>query len=364
MTTRRGFLTSLLAAGSLPALSWADAGSPDYVAAAREADGGFALFGLTADGADTFRVPLPTRGHAAAAHPTRPEAVAFARRPGTFALVIDCATGAALERLEAPAGHHFMGHGEFLHGGRILCTAENAFEARAGRIGLWSRADGYRRIGEIDTGGLGPHDLKRLPGTEILAVANGGIFTHPDHGGGREKLNLPTMQPSLAYIDLQDGILEQVALDPELHLNSIRHLALGPDGLVAFAMQWQGDPYDPVPLLGLHRRGEAVRLLSAPVGLQTEMQGYAGSIAFNGDGTEVGITSPRGGRLHRFTAEGEFAGEWRRADICGLAPAPGGFFATDGGGALHRVTDTGGTPLGLRARNWDNHAVALGRART
>jgi hypothetical protein len=65
---------------------------------------GFFLHGLTASGGSAVPDPLPGRGHAAAAHPTRAEAVAFARRPGTFALVIDCATGETRHRLTPPEG--------------------------------------------------------------------------------------------------------------------------------------------------------------------------------------------------------------------------------------------------------------------
>jgi len=85
MTSRRAFLAGL-AAAAVPLPSWADAGSPAWLACAMEPDGGFALFGLALDGSDTFRLPLPTRGHAGAAHPSRPEAVVFARRPGGWAL--------------------------------------------------------------------------------------------------------------------------------------------------------------------------------------------------------------------------------------------------------------------------------------
>ena len=65
MTSRRTFLKGLIAATSIPTVTWADAGAPAYVAAARELDGSYALFGLTADGQDLFRIPLPNRGHAA-----------------------------------------------------------------------------------------------------------------------------------------------------------------------------------------------------------------------------------------------------------------------------------------------------------
>jgi len=151
-----------------------------------------------------------------------------------------------------------------------------------------------------------------------------------------------------------------VELDPGLHRNSIRHLAPGPEGTVAFAMQWQGDPAEPVPLLGLHRRGGRTVLAEAPLAEQIAMQGYAGSVAVAGDGAEVAITSPRGGRLHRFTPDGRFLGALRRGDICGLAAAPGGYLASDGQGALHAVTGGESRLLSTAARAWDNHIVRLG----
>ncbi len=358
MATRRAFLASFLAASALPTLTWADAGNPAFLAAAQEADGGYALFGLDARGADLFRIALPDRGHAAAAHPTAPEAVAFARRPGTFALVFDCTTGAVLRRLEAPAGAHFYGHGAFVAGGDVLCTTENRIETGEGRIGLWSRAEGYRRIGEAKSGGIGPHDVKTLADGATLAVANGGIRTDPAYQ--REKLNLDTMRPNLTYLDVEAGIIEQVELDPELHHDSIRHLALGPDGLVAFAMQWEGDTAEAPPLLGLHRRGAAPILAEADLAEQIAMVGYAGSIAMDRAGAQVAITSPRGGRIHVFGAgDGAFLGAIRRADVCGIGPAAHGFVATDGMGGVSALDGDALATLATPMRAWDNHLIAI-----
>ncbi|TNF21771.1 MAG: DUF1513 domain-containing protein [Rhodobacteraceae bacterium] len=349
---RRAFLASLLASASLPAASWADAGSPAYLAAAREGDGTYALFGLDAACQDIFRIPLPARGHAACAHPAAPEAVAFARRPGTFALVIDCATGQTRHHLQAPEGRHFYGHGVFAREGRILVTTENDIASGEGRLGLWDRQAGYSRIGEIASGGIGPHDILALPG-DLLAVANGGIRTHPDHG--RDKLNIPTMRPTLTYMDLSGEVLEQVTLDPALHKASIRHLAWR-DGLLAFAMQWQGPLPDPAPLLGLHRRGSAPLLCAAPEGEHLAMQGYAGSVAISAG--RIGITSPRGGRLHLFDHGGSFRTSLHRADICGLAAGADGLLATDGRGGILAAGERF-APLAHAARNWDNHLVRI-----
>ena len=349
MLSRRRFLAAA-ALASLPVPGWAAAGSPALLAAAREASGAFALYGLTASGAVAFRIPLPDRGHAAAAHPDRAEAVAFARRPGTFALVIDCAAGRMAHRLDAPAGRHFYGHGAFLDGGRVLATTENEIDTGTGILGLWDAAAGYARIGEVETGGIGPHEVVRLPGTEVLAVANGGIRTHPDHG--REKLNIATMRPSLAYVE--DGrLVEQVALPERLHRASIRHLAVRADGMVAVALQWQGSADPTVPLLATHRRGAALLPRLAGAADQALMEGYAGSAAFSGDGTEIAITGPRGSVAHVYTAEGDGPPRLvHRPDICGVAPLGAGLAFTDGTGGLI------GPDLGVKLPlAWDNHLV-------
>ncbi|MWD29732.1 DUF1513 domain-containing protein [Aquicoccus sp. SCR17] len=357
MPTRRTFLATLAAAATAPALTWADAGSPHYLAAAREASGAYALFGLTDRGEDLFRIPLPDRGHAAAAHPKAPEAVAFARRPGRFALVIDCVSGRVLHELEAPEGRHFYGHGAFIADGDVMVTPENAFETGEGKLGLWSRREGYARIGEIATHGTGPHDILRMK-DDVMVVANGGILTHPDRG--REKLNIDSMEPSLVYLTPEGELLEQVVLEPDLHKNSIRHLAQTEDGLVAFAMQWQGDLSDPVPLLGLHRRGQAPVLCQADLGEQLAMKGYAGSVALDATGRLAGITSPRGGRVHLFDLDGGFVESLRRQDVCGLATAPGGMVASDGLGAILGIGAGGVEPRHVaEGRSWDNHMVAV-----
>lgn len=356
MTTRRGFLASLLAASAVPTLTWADAGSPAFLACAKEGDGSYALYGLAANGADTFRIPLPARGHAGAGHPVRPEAVFFARRPGSYALVVDCAVGAVRHRLEPAEGRQFNGHGAFLEGGSILVTSEQVTDGSDGRLGIWDADAGYARIGELATGGIGPHEVLLLPDGRTVAVANGGIQTD---AWDRDKLNLPDMAPNLSYMTLADGVVEQAALAPELHFNSIRHLAARDDGLLAFAMQWEGPEEFTPPLLGLHRRGGDVRLAAAPEGEHELLQNYAGSIAISGDGSEIAITSPRGGRVHRFDGSGRFLGAMTRADVCGAATLADGFLLTDGLGGVLKLSHGKASPLGLRSRAWDNHVVRL-----
>lgn len=193
-STRRAFLRGAAGASTValvPRVTWAAVGSPQYIAAAGLPDGSFWLLGLTDAGTETFRLPLPARGHAAAAHPERPEAVAFARRPGTFAVVIDCAEGREIAELHSPADRHFYGHGAFSPDGTLLFTTENAISEGTGRLGIWDARSGYKRIGEISSGGSGPHEVRLVPNSMLLAVANGGIETDPT--SGRSELNIATM---------------------------------------------------------------------------------------------------------------------------------------------------------------------------
>lgn len=214
------------------AASPAEPTSPTLFLSARTTfDGAHGFAGFTPDGAAAFEVALPGRGHSSALRPNSLDVVAFARRPGTFLAVIDRRQGRVRQHIDAATGRHFYGHGVFSPDGRLLYTTENAFDQDGrGVIGVYDATDGYRRIGEIDSGEIGPHDLRLLADGRTLVVANGGILTHPDVG--RAKLNLATMTPSLAYIDRKTGrLLEEVRLAPNMHQNSIRHLAVTVDDL-------------------------------------------------------------------------------------------------------------------------------------
>lgn len=353
MTTRRAVLAAMLAT-TIPKPSWASVGNPAYLAAARDPDGSFAFYGLTADGMDVFRIPLPARAHAGAGHPTRPEAVLFARRPGAYALVVDCHNGQVRHKLTPPAGSHINGHGVFIEDGDVLLTSEQVSDTSEGRLGLWDTRQNYSRIGEIATGGIGPHDVKLLPDETTIVVANGGIATDPTN---RQKRNIETMRSNLCLMN-GSRIIDQVELPRELRKNSIRHLAVAPKGQVAFAMQWQGLEGSVVPLMGLYDRGK-ITLASAPDQDVLQMKGYAGSISLSGDGRQVAITSPRGGRLQIYSTDGRLRAVHERRDICGLAPHETGFLTTDGGGGVLSFNERGSKSFGLRRRAWDNHIVAL-----
>ena len=351
MATRRSFITGLLATGLAPKPTWAEAGNPSYLTAGMKPDGSYVLCGLASDGSITFELPLPARGHAAAAHPTAPEAVAFARRPGTYAIVLDCSNGSAKAHLTAPPGRHFYGHGAFSSGGELLFTTENDFENARGVVGVWNARKDYEQLGEFSSGGTGPHDIKLMPDGETLVVANGGIETHPETG--RTKLNLPTMRSNLSYLSFDGLIKAQVELGPEHQRNSIRHLAVSGGSDVAFAMQWQGDLTDDRPLLGVHNR------LSQRLHLFVEasvrgMQGYLGSIAIHNGNNQIATTSPRSGVVQVFGMD-RLHHSSSLSDVCGIAASRSGFIVTTGTGVV-QATETGGIEHDLA---WDNHLIAV-----
>jgi hypothetical protein len=357
MHGRRHFLSGLVAAGLIPKPVWADAGSPSFLSAAAKPDGSYVLCGISDSLRVLFQIPLPARGHAAAAHPTKPEAVAFARRPGTFALVIDCASGTQTTLLEAPQGRHFYGHGTYAADGSLLYTTENDYNAGQGRIGVWDTRRGYRRIDEWSSGGIGPHDIQHLPHRDTLVIANGGIDTHPD--SGRAKLNIPTMRPNLAYIEAGE-LIEVAELPSDYHKNSVRHLAVSDAGEVAFGMQWQG-AQTAETLVGLHRLGAPVQPMSTPLGEVRKMNGYVGSVAFGKGGRTIVATSPRGGVIQFFDANSQsYMQSTELADACGLAAHAMGLVVSSGNGALRQIDQNRISLSQSFDLAWDNHLVAIG----
>ncbi|MEL6294713.1 MAG: DUF1513 domain-containing protein [Pseudomonadota bacterium] len=356
MPSRRAFLAGLTSASLTPTLGWADVGNPIALSAALRPDGQHVLVGLTAAGAITFEIPLPARGHAAAAHPDVAEAVAIARRPGTFAKVIDCARGAVIQTLHAPQGRHFYGHGAFSSDGTLLFTPENNIATGQGWIGVWDRSAGYKRLDSFTSAGIGPHEILRLP-NGLLAVANGGIRTHPSTG--RDKLNLDTMRPNLVLFDASGQLTDFAELPADLHQNSLRHIAAARDNTVVCGFQWQGDPFDAPPLVALYTGDGTLSQAQMDDTALFGLDGYIGSVsAFGND--HYAASAPRGNTTFVFDAAGAQTGAVRATDVCGLCAAPQDTcVVTDGTGRVHWLRDNTLTQIATHPLAFDNHLVAL-----
>jgi hypothetical protein len=343
------------------ARSTGDASTEPRYLAARRHDDGFEAVLLDARGHLARSVPLPARGHSFAIDAARGRAVVFGRQAGFYATAFDLHGNTPATALPLPEDRHFFGHGVYGSDGHLLFATENDFEAGRGVLGVYDASLGgaYRRIGEFDSDGIGPHEVVLMPDGRTLCVANGGILTHPDYG--KLELNLDTMAPSLVYLDMRNGrVVDRVTLPATLHRLSIRHLAVAADGAVWFGMQYSGPAQDRPPLIGRHRRGQsAPELFAGPPDVLRRLRNYVGSLSTDAAGEVIAASSPVGGLVTYWNAaDGAYMGCTDIADGCGVAPAAGnGFLVSSGeGDLLHAGPGLAPTLLDRDpATAWDNH---------
>ena len=362
---RRRFLTLAALAGLSPAVLRAaphlsEDDGPLYLAA-RRANGRYEAVVLNAQGRAQQVIPMPDRGHSFALDPARGRAVAFGRQPGFFAVAFRIDGSQPPVALQAADGRHFFGHGVFLSDGQRMIATENDYEAGHGVLGIYDASPGgdYRRIGEFETGGIGPHEVVLMPDGKTLCVANGGILTHPDYG--KLALNLDTMQPSLAYIDATSGrLLERVTLSSQWHRLSIRHSVLAADGAVWFGCQHMGPASEQPPLVGRHRRGHEPELFAGPRDVLRNCRNYIGSVSADSAGRVIATSSPVGNQVIYWDADsGRSLGVTHLADGCGVAPlGPSRFLINSGMGALVQTGPDAPVQSILApssSLSWDNH---------
>lgn len=361
---RRAFLgggAALIGAAALAGPASASVTPQLFAAARRDADG-FAAAVFDANGRDVRRIALPGRGHDVAFHAATGRCVAFARRPGNFAVAFSASGRQLPIAFTTPADRHFYGHGVFSRDGQLLYATENDYDGARGCIGIYDAAGRYQRVGELPSGGIGPHDVQLSQDGRHLIVANGGIETHPDIGRGRAKLNLATMSPNIARVSLASGeMVETLELSPDLAKVSLRHLELaGQQRIVVGAQTQRGAPGDAPIAFASDSRGRLVPLV-LPRDISKRMQNYVSSIAVDAAGEVAAVTSARGATVAFFDlGTRRYLGHRLRPDVSGIAPARSGFLITSGAGDI--ATATPNAPLSINAataHQWDNHARAL-----
>lgn len=358
---RRHFLkaagAAFLAGLSAPARAATLDADAVFATAFQKRDGSFGAAILSESGKLLHQVALPDRGHDVTFDPVSRQSVVFARQPGTFAVVFDHSGRSAPKTISSIPGRHFFGHGVFSPDGALLYATENDFDNAAGMVGIYDARDGFRRLGEFPTHGVGPHELLLLGDGKTLAVANGGIETHPDFG--RAKLNLPTMKPSLVFIDRISGELnESHELPASLHKLSIRHMDIDTAGTVWFGCQHEGPASETPLLVGRAAPGRELQLIDMPGDVLGGFRNYIGSVAANRGAGTVAVSSPQGNSFAIFdAASGRMVASHALTEVCGLAPDGAAFRATTGTG---EITD----PRGEITRNpefvWDNHLSRIG----
>lgn len=337
---------------------------PLFASAFRKANGTYGIGILDDLGQVLAEVSLPGRGHGIAISPDKTRWVAFARRPGAFAVVIHPFDRVEPHVLAASKGRHFYGHGCFSADGRLLYSVENDFDAARGVVGVYDMSAAEpKRIGEFDTFGVGPHDILMSVDGRALIVANGGIETHPDKA--REKLNLDSMAPSIVFLDVETGELLSIqALPRSLHQVSLRHMAMDAAGRVWVGGQFEGPENETPPLVVVVERDQPPRPTTIPTPIAVGLENYIGSVTANNDGSVIATSAPRGGQtLFWDTSTSAFLGAKPIPDGCGVAPIDqAGFLISDGNGALSYVGELD-APAEVIARPpgyaWDNHMSSI-----
>ncbi len=366
---RRSFLASLAATLAAPGLdggaAYARASGPVYLGCRFQPDGAAFISAFSLDGREIFATALPTRGHDSALHPLNSDAVVFARRPGNWFTVLDRKTGLVGRTVRAAEGRHYFGHGVYSADGGTLFATENDIASGDGLIGVYDTKDGYRRIGEYRSAGIGPHDMALLPGG-LIATANGGALTRPEHG--RAILNRDTMRPNIALVDPLSGEVKAIhELPGALHQLSIRHFAVAPNGEIAFACQHEGQDEAEPPLVGILADG-AMRLLDMPDEDIGSLKNYIGSLSLDATGDIIAATAPEGGTVAFFDRTARrYLGRRQLSDVCGVAPAgpAGAVLLTSGNGGV-RIADPKSAELqrlddpSLDRWIWDNHLLLAG----
>lgn len=256
------------------------------ISCSRTSNGHFGAVVANSEGYPIHTISLPERGHGVAVSPSGELAVAFARRPGNYMQLFNIITGESHSITPSMPDRYFYGHGVFSKDGLTLYTTEGEKETSQGVIGVYQlQGTQLKKVNEFTGFGIGPHEIIRVDDA-TLAVGVGGVHTK-----GRTPMNIATMRSALVYISTETGqVLERVGLaDPKL---SIRHLSLTGDGRVLCGQQYRGEPEDGVPLIAIHRRGDALYTLDAEPEEWLRFNHYIASIAVLGD--HVVATSPRG----------------------------------------------------------------------
>ncbi len=346
-----GFGTSVFATSSFACLvEAADRQGSLFASAYMDHKENYGVALLDEGGNILARYPIPGRGHGMAFSTTSDWVVAFARRPGNFALSIHVHSLEEPILFKSPSHTHFCGHGVFSWDGKLLFATENDFDSGQGRIGIYDTAKGFSRVGNVPSHGIGPHEIILMPDGRTLCVANGGILTHPDTG--RTKLNLHDMQSSIAFIDGQHG--DRVAkfnVPQTVRRLSLRHMAVDYQRSVWLGGQYEGDKFTAAPLIAVCSPDDGLNFLNGNLPHVASLSNYVGSVTCSADGKRVAFSSPRGNSLIIVDATEKTVLSQETVDrVCGVSPQQGGFATTSLSGQFNNRS---------QAVYWDNHLAGL-----
>lgn len=333
-----------------------------YVAAAKSRLGECSVLCLDHQGEVLTEHSIASRGHSFALS-SDGHIAAIARRPADFCLILN-ENGKKISQFESIDNRHFYGHGVYDTDGDFLYLTENDYEAQGtrGMIGVYDVRNAYQRVGEYESGGIGPHQISLSADGVTLIVANGGIETHPE--SGRKKHNVASMKPSVSFIDRKTGsLMSNVELAPEYSTNSIRHMAVSSNGSVYVALQQQSANVRSCLLASVPVQTKSLTKIPLPVEYEQLLAGYVGDICLDSSEQYLAFSSPYGNCVVILDLSSSDFKVTKIDDVCGLTSGGGvgEFVASSGDGNLYLIA--AGMPganisvqkIQSHTVSWDNH---------
>ena len=298
------------------------------------------------------------RIHGFASHPESADAVAFLRSPAKGFQVFEKETGKIRHISGSASGRHIYGHGTYSRDGSTLFVAENHIKSASGIIGVYDAHLNYRRTGEFECGGIGPHEIRTLQQSDTLVVAVGGKKTRPETG--RAILNIDSLQSGLAYIKADTGEIEEIHyLDRDNGPLSLRHIDISSDDQVVFAMQFYGPQNLPRPMVGYHSRPGKLKMISLKHDISEALRNYCGSVKLDQTGKYLLVSSPRGSTFVVADMKGDYQRRISHIDGCGVLLAQNKDLVFSGGdGRITTIRDPQRDHPRQRIDgniSWDNH---------
>lgn len=363
MLTRRNFLLTSGAAILSGGCAVEPFSKVRFLSAATTSSGEHTVAGLNGYGELQFATKTGFRGHEVVVSSDRVTAIVVARRPRTSLARIRIDDGAIIDRREAEAGRHFYGHGIYTSDGTHFLTTENDYQRQRGVV-VVRDTNTLDIVDEFESFGIGPHEMKWLQDKRTLAIANGGIATHPGHD--RTKLNLDRMRPNLAFVDTTSSKLIAKA-EPQHRLNSVRHIDVLADDRIVVAMQQEDNAAEDQPIVALASIDGSMPSLAMPAADLRELAQYTASVCVDRTTGNAIATCPRGNKITFWNAtNGTYQGALRIADAAGVCvdEQANEFVVTTGRGMIYQFDcqyfemkkDKIKRVKGL---SWDNHLTIV-----
>jgi hypothetical protein len=278
-------------------------------------DGSYSIARITSKGCMRRIYTTDQRFHGFALNTVNGDICAPARRPGRHFGILQ--NDQLAHRVSAGKGRHFYGHGTYSWDGNWPYLAENDFETVRGLLGVYDVMNGYVKSHEMDSGGVGPHELVLVPDTNLLIVANGRLQKHPDTG--RAILNRDSFLSNIVHIDLKLRRIVSQKSAPRQR-QSLRHIDVDRHKNTYIGAQELDGQISGDPLVSMLQPTGQYLTVDVPSDGWGVFRGYIGSICADKKQTILGASSPKAVIIGFWaTNDLRYLGKVDIKDACGLA---------------------------------------------